>query len=131
MNAFPNHPTFRHHFTPHTWSVGHFLSKSKGAQVNVILERVKRNPVVVLDVVKALVVLATLFGLPLPPGVDVAVAGLAVAVLSLVTRQAVTPNATVEQAVDEALNTPAPELVPIPTDGGDLAEDEEAGTVAL
>ncbi|MEV6638093.1 hypothetical protein AB0M54_45960 [Actinoplanes sp. NPDC051470] len=72
------------------------------------------NPVVVLDVLKAAVALLLVFGLPIPAGLDVAAAGLVVAVLTVVTRQAVTPNGTVGELVDEALNTPAPEPVPIP-----------------
>ncbi|XVU22542.1 hypothetical protein ACQPZJ_35475 [Actinoplanes sp. CA-054009] len=82
--------------------------------MNAILERVKRNPVLVLDVVKAVLALLIVFGVPLPPGLDVALAGVVIAGLSLLTRSAVTPNATVDEKVEEALNTPAPEAVAVP-----------------
>lgn len=56
-----------------------------------LLEYVRHNPVVVHDVVKYAVTLAVLFGLPVPPGVDVAIAGLFFALLSIYTRSKVSP----------------------------------------
>lgn len=56
-----------------------------------MLDYVRGNPVVVHDIVKYVVTLAVLFGLPIPPGVDVALAGLIFAGLSIYTRSKVTP----------------------------------------
>jgi hypothetical protein len=70
---------------------------------------VKDNPVVLLDIVKYLAAALVLFGLPIPPGVDVAVAGLILAVLTVVTRSAVVPVAKHDAAVTDALNMPAPD----------------------
>lgn len=55
------------------------------------MEFIKNNPVVVLDFVKYALAVLVLFGLPVPPGLDVALAGLVVAGLSLYTRSKVTP----------------------------------------
>lgn len=60
-----------------------------------ILQAIKANPVVALDVVKYSLALLMLFGVPVPPGVDVALAALVVALGSLLTRALVTPNASV------------------------------------
>lgn len=70
------------------------------------LEFVRRNPVVVLDVVKAAVAVLLVFGLPIPAGLDVAAAALVVAALTVVTRQAVTPNDKVGELVDKAADNP-------------------------
>lgn len=60
--------------------------------MSAILEYIKREPVVVLDVVKYVLAALVLFGLPIPPGLDALVAGALVAVLSIVTRGMVTPT---------------------------------------
>lgn len=72
------------------------------------LTYLRENPVVLLDLVKYAVVVAALFGLPLPPGIDVAVASAVLAVLTLITRAKVVPLVKHEAAVEDALNTPAP-----------------------
>lgn len=66
---------------------------------------IKENPVVLLDVLKYVLAGLVLFGLPIPPGVDALLAGAILAVLTVATRQAVTPNAKVDAAVEEALET--------------------------
>jgi hypothetical protein len=78
------------------------------------IEWIKRNPVIVLDIVKYLAAGLVLFGIPVPAGLDVVIAGLVLAGLSIATRQLVTPNGEVEKQVDEALHTPAPEPYPVP-----------------
>jgi hypothetical protein len=49
------------------------------------------EPVVIMNVVRAVIVLAVVFGLGLPVGADAAILVLAEAVLTLVTRSRVTP----------------------------------------
>ncbi|WP_144121119.1 hypothetical protein [Catellatospora sichuanensis] len=68
----------------------------------------KDNPVVLMDLVKAVLALVVVFGLPIPPGLDVAVAGAIVAALTVVTRSLVMPVGKAEGAIREALNTPVP-----------------------
>lgn len=70
----------------------------------------KDNPVVVLDVVKYVLAGLVLFGVPIPPGLDVLAAGLVLAILTIVTRQLVTPEAKARQAVADALFSPIPHL---------------------
>ncbi|WP_200209104.1 hypothetical protein [Micromonospora coerulea] len=69
---------------------------------------IKDNPVVLLDLVKYVLAALVLFGLPIPPGIDVVVAGAVLAVLTLVTRAKVVPVAKHDLAVEDALNTTAP-----------------------
>ncbi|MDM4718448.1 hypothetical protein QTQ03_02135 [Micromonospora sp. WMMA1363] len=69
---------------------------------------VKDNPVVLLDLIKYAVAVLVLFGLPVPPGVDVAVAGVTLGVLTIITRSQVVPVGRHHQAVTDALMTPAP-----------------------
>lgn len=82
---------------------------------------VKDNPVVLLDVLKYALGALVLFGLPIPPGLDVLVAGLILAGLTIVTRSKVVPVAKHEQAVEDALATPAP----TPAETGEAAYLDE------
>lgn len=63
-----------------------------------ILLYLKREPVAVMTAVKALLAVLIVFGIPLPPGLDVALAGLVVALLTIFTRSLVSP---VEEAEDD------------------------------
>lgn len=73
-----------------------------------IVEKLRSNPVLVMDLVKAVIALVVIFGIPIPPGLDIAVAGVLVAVLSVFTRGMVMPMGRVNLALVDALNTPAP-----------------------
>ena len=65
---------------------------------------VKDNPVVVIDLVKYALAVLVLFGLPVPAGLDVALAGLIVAALSIYTRSKVTPVRNAPQTPEVALS---------------------------
>jgi hypothetical protein len=58
-----------------------------------MFEYIKNEPVVVLAVVEAAIVFAVAFGVPVTTEQKVAIAGLAAAILTVVTRQLVTPVA--------------------------------------
>lgn len=55
------------------------------------MERLTREPVLVLDVLKAAIACAVVFGLDLPPEADVTIIALVTAVLALLQRSKVTP----------------------------------------
>lgn len=74
-----------------------------------IVAYLKREPVVLLDAVKALLAIVVIFGLPVPPGLDVAIAGALVALLTIATRGMVSP---VPDEVDEEVEEEAEEEVP-------------------
>lgn len=85
-----------------------------------ILLYLKKEPVAVMTTVKALLAVLIVFGVPLPPGLDVALAGVVVAVLTILTRSLVTPVGEVEddtEADEEEIPAgeveEAPEEVPI------------------
>lgn len=59
--------------------------------MNAILAYIKREPVVLLDAVKAILALVVILGLPVPAGLDVALAGVLVTILTIATRGMVTP----------------------------------------
>lgn len=61
--------------------------------MSAVWQRIKREPVLLLDLLKAVLAVLLVFGVPLPPGVDIALAGLTIAVLSLFTRSRVEPSA--------------------------------------
>ncbi|MCG5459617.1 hypothetical protein PSH03_005401 [Micromonospora sp. PSH03] len=71
-------------------------------------EYLRGNPVVLLDLMKYAAVVAVLFGLPIPPGVDVAVAGAVLAVLTIITRSRVVEVGKHTREVEDALATPVP-----------------------
>lgn len=85
-----------------------------------ILLYLKKEPVAVMTTVKALLAVLIVFGVPLPPGLDVALAGVVVAVLTILTRSLVTPVGEVEddtEADDEEVPAEdaveeAPDAVP-------------------
>jgi hypothetical protein len=56
-----------------------------------MLEYIKHEPVVILALVEAAVVAAVAFGVPVTTEQKVAIAGLTAAVLTVLTRQLVTP----------------------------------------
>lgn len=58
-----------------------------------MLDYIKQEPVVILALVEAAVVAAVAFGVPITTEQKVAVAGLTAAVLTILTRQMVTPVA--------------------------------------
>jgi branched-subunit amino acid transport protein len=58
-----------------------------------MVEYIKSEPVVVLAVVEAAIVFAVAFGVPVTVEQKVAIAGLTAAVLTVLTRQLVTPMA--------------------------------------
>lgn len=62
----------------------------------------KDNPVIVLDLVKYILAGFVLFGLPIPQGFDVIVAGAVLTVLTVITRS------RVARAIEDALHTPPP-----------------------
>lgn len=72
------------------------------------LRYVKDNPVVLYDLLKYVVAALVAVGLPVPPGVDVAVGGVVLAALTIITRSQVVPVGRHDQAVTDALMTPAP-----------------------
>ena len=59
-----------------------------------MLEYLTNEPVLLTNVVRAVLVLAVLFGLPLPLGADVAILAVCEAALTLFTRSRVTPVPT-------------------------------------
>jgi hypothetical protein len=73
-----------------------------------VITWIKGNPVIVGDVIKYGLALLVLFGVPVPAGAAAAISALIVALGSLVTRSQVSPTATVEAKVEEALYTPVP-----------------------
>lgn len=77
-----------------------------------VLDYVKGNPVLLLDLLKYLLAALVLFGLPIPPGLDVLLAGAILAGLTLFTAGQVTPVATANAAIATALATPVPTLTP-------------------
>lgn len=60
-----------------------------------MFEYIKKEPVAVLDIVKAAVVLLVAFGVPVSVEQKVAIAGVVAAVLTIVARQMVSPVSTV------------------------------------
>lgn len=72
------------------------------------LRHVKNNPVVLYDLLKYAVAVLVAFGLPVPPGVDVAVGGVLLAALTIATRSQVVPVGRHQAAVADALMAPAP-----------------------
>jgi hypothetical protein len=72
------------------------------AYLSHVADFVRDNPVVALDIAKYTVALLIVFGLPIPPGVDVVLAALVVSVLSAVTHK------LVSNQIDSALNSPVP-----------------------
>lgn len=88
-----------------------------------VVAYLKREPVAVLDVVKALLALLIVFGLPIPPGLDVAVAGVVVALLTVVTRGKVSPVQNEEEDYPVVDNSP-PEGVDLEGDPGEAPIDE-------
>lgn len=78
-----------------------------------ILAYVRREPVVLLDAIKALLALVVVFGLPIPAGLDLALAGALVAVLTIVTRGKVSPVGDEEEEVEEEEEEEVPAEDPI------------------
>lgn len=72
------------------------------------LRYVKDNPVVLYDLLKYGMAVLVVLGLPVPPGVDVAVGGVVLAALTIITRSQVVPVGRHRQEVTDALMTPAP-----------------------
>ena len=67
-----------------------------------MIDRLKREPALVLGLVGALIALGAAFGLDLSKEQTGAITATVVAVLAVVTRQSVTPNATVQTLVYDA-----------------------------
>ena len=67
-----------------------------------ILERIQREPALVVGLVGAVIALALAFGLDLSVQQQGAIMAVVVAVLAVITRQSVTPNATVAEKVADA-----------------------------
>ncbi|MDG4826013.1 hypothetical protein O7635_29540 [Asanoa sp. WMMD1127] len=82
---------------------------------------IKDNPVLLLDLLKYVLAALILFGIPVPPGLDVLIAGAVVAVLSFITRSAVTPNGRVDEVVAEAVD--------VATGGRHRAEPDETSFI--
>ena len=57
-----------------------------------------RNPVLILNAVRAVLAVAVIFGLDLPVGAEAAILGAAEAILTLTTRELVTPAAAPRDA---------------------------------
>lgn len=72
---------------------------------------VKGNPVLMLDLVKYVLSALVLFGLPIPDGLDVVVAGAILTILTIATAGQVTPAAAANRAVQTALYTPVPDAI--------------------
>lgn len=56
-----------------------------------VVKALKGNPVLILDLIKAVLAVLIIFGLPIPAGLDIALAAVVVAALSIVTRSMVRP----------------------------------------
>ncbi|GAB3847300.1 hypothetical protein GCM10029963_28520 [Micromonospora andamanensis] len=67
------------------------------------LTYITENPVVLLDIIKYAIAALVLFGVPVPPGVDVAIAGAVLGALTLITRAVVVPLGKHNTAVEDAL----------------------------
>ena len=67
-----------------------------------IIDRLKREPALILGLIGALFALGAAFGLDLSTEQTGAITAAVVAVLAIVTRQSVTPNATVQTLVYDA-----------------------------
>lgn len=72
------------------------------------IDFLKTNPVLLLDGLKYVLAGLLVFGVTVPSQLDSILGGLAVVLLSIITRSQVVPNATHAAAVAEALATPAP-----------------------
>lgn len=70
--------------------------------MSAIVDRLKREPALILGLIGALFALGAAFGFDLSTEQTGAITALVVAVLAIVTRQSVTPNATVEALVYDA-----------------------------
>lgn len=64
--------------------------------MNTIIERIKDEPALVTGLVTALVAFAVAFGVDLNEAQQAAIFGLAIAIMSFVTRAQVTPNRKVK-----------------------------------
>jgi hypothetical protein len=60
-----------------------------------MVEFIKREPVVVLGLIEAAIVVAVAFGVPISTEQKVAIIGLGATVMTIVTRQLVTPTAKI------------------------------------
>lgn len=76
-----------------------------------IVEKVRREPAIVVGIVGALISLLLAFGLELTVQQQGAIMGAVVAALALVTRQAVTPNVSVGALTDNQENPGGRELM--------------------
>lgn len=74
-----------------------------------VVTYVKGNPVLMLDLVKYALAALVLFGLPIPAGLDVILAGAILTALTIVTAGQVTPAAKADLAYRTALYTPVPD----------------------
>ena len=83
--------------------------------MNIIMEKIRREPAVLVGLVSAVIALLLSFGFSLTDEQVGAIMAVVVAVLSLVTRQAVTPNVSVAVRKDEL------------TEGADVAYLAERG----
>lgn len=68
--------------------------------MNIIMEKIRREPAVLVGLVSAVIALALAFGFTLTDEQVGAIMAVVVAVLSIVTRQAVTPNVSVAARKD-------------------------------
>ncbi|GIJ38515.1 hypothetical protein [Micromonospora andamanensis] len=85
------------------------------------LTYITENPVVLLDIIKYAIAALVLFGVPVPPGVDVAIAGAVLGALTLITRAVVVPLGKHNTAVEDALAMTPP---------GDTGEAEYVAAIS-